>query len=169
MPLFTALALAACSSPLPDEHIAEVEQAWVPARNNPACGAAACPAGQVVTCGNVCVVPVAIGGSCTQVDCQPTSVPSSSSPSFCAVGVEEGYACDSDWTSVYNSATNPKCAPCMPGTNCIGGYCHQPCITTLMGADCPCGNFGEVNKCYTNPASGAHDCYRTLRPRSLRR
>ena len=212
MAAVAAFALVACSSPLPDEHIAEVEQAWVPAQNNPACGAAACSGGQVVTCGNICVTPVAIGGSCTQVDCQPTSVcaghlgasctdvmsngvytcalppvgkgilsacnpaknecpadtyckdnhtcyPSSSSASFCAVGVEEGYACDSDWTSVYNITTNPKCAPCMPNTTCIGGFCHKPCSPSLNGADCPCGNFGEVNKCYTNPTSGVSDCY----------
>lgn len=206
--LLVALAIgSSCTSESPpqDEHITSVAQAYVPGQNNPACMAAACPAGQVRTCGDVCVTPVAVGGVCSQTDClsnsvcdphfgascEPTSVmgvfkcaaaptgkgilaactPSSSLDcpadtfckdltqcaggsalnGFCAVGVEEGYVCDSNWTDAYDpSHVNKKCSPCMPGTVCMPAgsdglrYCHKPCSTP---ATCPCNDNGETNAC----------------------
>ncbi|MEJ7728243.1 MAG: hypothetical protein WKG00_03425 [Polyangiaceae bacterium] len=69
------LLLSACSS-YPDadsEHVGTAQSGlkvfW---QNNDDCGDT-CPAGQVRTCGDICVTPVPLGNTCTQADCQPTS------------------------------------------------------------------------------------------------
>lgn len=68
----------------------------------------------------------------------------------CSVGVPHGYHCDSDWD-------DPGCAPCMPGTECVGAAGNKRCrMKCEDSGDCPCGDTGAVNGC--NPDDGL--CYR---------